>query len=124
MQYFLTVPHDSAEEPTMASMQELDPAEFEAMMEAVAAFNTALEEADVLRFAGGLHPPSTAKTVDVSADGTTVSDGPFVEAASYVGGFWVIDTEDEDEAVRWASMAATALGGRIEVRALQEAPGE
>lgn len=43
----------------MASMQELDPAEFEAMMEAVAAFNTALEEADVLRFAGGLHSPST-----------------------------------------------------------------
>lgn len=73
----------------MASMQELDPAELEAMMEAVAAFNTALEEADVLRFAGGLHPPSTAKT-----------------------------------AVRWASMAAKALGSRIEVRALQEAPGE
>jgi hypothetical protein len=36
----------------------------------------------------------------------------------------VIETEDEDEAVRWASMAAKALGSRIEVRALQEAPGE
>lgn len=124
MQYFLTVPHDTANEPTMASMQEFDPAEFEAMMQAVGAFNAALEEAGALRFAGGLQPPSTAKTVDVSGGATTVVDGPFVEAESYVGGFWVIEADDEDAAVRWAELAAKALGGRIEVRALQEVPGE
>lgn len=41
-QYFLTVPHDSAEEPTMASMQEQDPAELEAVFAAVGALNDEL----------------------------------------------------------------------------------
>ncbi|WP_022889162.1 YciI family protein [Agromyces italicus] len=121
-QYFLTVPHDSADEPTMASMQEFDPAELEAVMAAVGAFNTALAEAGALVFAGGLTPPSTAKTVDASSGTPRVLDEPFVEASSYVGGFWVIEAPDEPAAVAWATRAATALGGRIEVRALQEAP--
>ena len=49
-------------------------------------------------------------------------DGPFVEAPEYVGGFWIIEAADLDAAVRWAIQASKALGGRIEVRALQEAP--
>ncbi|WP_139417162.1 YciI family protein [Agromyces laixinhei] len=124
MQYFLTVPHDSAEEPTMESMQEIDPAELEAVLKAVDAFNTALKDAGAFRFAAGLQPPSTAKTVDASGGDVLVLDEPFVEAASYVGGFWVIEAADEAEALRWTTMAAQALGGRIEVRALQEAPSE
>ncbi len=63
MQFFLTVPHDSAEEPTMASM---DPAELEAALAAVEKFNTDLHESGAFRFAGGLHPPSSAKTVDAT----------------------------------------------------------
>lgn len=121
-QYFLTVPHDTTTEPTMASMKEFDPAELAAVMAAVDAFNTELKEAGALLFAGGLNPPSTAKTVDVSSGETRVLDEPFVVADSYVGGFWVIEAEDDDAAVEWATKAATALQGRIEVRALQEAP--
>ena len=49
MQFFLTVPHDSAEEPTMASM---DPAELEAALAAVEEFNTDLHKAGAFRFAG------------------------------------------------------------------------
>lgn len=121
-QYFLTVPHDSATEPTMASMQEFDPAELEAVLAAVGEFNAALQESGALLFAGGLNPPSTAKTVDVSSGETRVLDEPFVEAPSYVGGFWVIEAADEATAIDWATRASKALGGRIEVRALQEAP--
>jgi hypothetical protein len=117
MQFFLTVPHDSASEPTMASM---DPAELEAALAAVEQFNAELQESGAFRFAGGLHPPSSAKTVDAGNGEPEVIDGPFVEAPEYVGGFWVIEAADEDEAVRWASKAAKALGGRIEVRAFQE----
>ncbi|HYI35684.1 MAG TPA: YciI family protein [Thermoleophilaceae bacterium] len=119
MQFFLTVPHDSAEEPTMTSM---DPAELEAVMAAVEAFNADLHASDAFRFAGGLHPPSSAKTVDASSGESVVVDGPFVEAPEYVGGFWVIEAADHDAAVRWATQAAQALGGRIEVRALQDPP--
>lgn len=121
-QYFLTVPHDSADEPTMASMQESDPAELAAVVAAVDEFNTALKAAGALLFAGGLYPPSTAKTVDASEGEARVLAEPFVEAASYVGGFWLIEAADEHAAVEWATRAATALRCRIEVRALQEVP--
>jgi hypothetical protein len=117
MQFFLTVPHDSAEEPTMESM---DPAALEAALAAVEEFNTELQESGAFRFAGGLHPPSSAKTVDASDGEPVVVDGPFVEAPEYVGGFWVIEAEDEDAAVQWATKASRALGGRIEVRAFQD----
>ena len=117
MQFFLTVPHDSAEEPTMESM---DPAALEATLAAVEEFNNDLNKSGAFVFAGGLHPPSSAKTVDATGDEPVVADEPFVEAAEYVGGFWVIEAEDEDAAVRWATQASKALGGRIEVRAFQE----
>ena len=117
MQFFLTVPHDSAEEPTMASM---DPAELEATLAAVEEFNTDLQKSGAFRFAGGLHPPSSAKTVDASSGEPVIVDGPFVEAPEYVGGFWVIEAEGQDAAVRWATQASKALGGRIEVRAFQD----
>ena len=116
-QFFLTVPHDSAEEPTMESM---DPADLEAAMAAVEALNKDLEESGAFRFAGGLHPPSSAKTVDATSGEPVVVDGPFVEAPAYVGGFWVIEAEDEDAAVRWAAQVSKTLGGRIEVRAFQD----
>src|SRR4051812_16376666 len=59
------MPHDSAEEPTMASM---DPAELEAAMAAAGAFIQELAASGALVFAGGLHPPSTAVTVDRTGD--------------------------------------------------------
>lgn len=123
-QYFLTMPHDAADEPTMASMQELDPEELQAIFTAVDEFNTALKESGAWLFAGGLHPPSTAKTVDTTSGETRVLDEPFVEAPSYVGGFWIIEAPDENAAVEWATRASRALQTRIEVRALQEAPPE
>ena len=117
MQFFLTVPHDSADEPTMESM---DPAQLEATLAAVEKFNADLNESGAFRFAGGLHPPSSAKTVDASHGEPEVVDGPFVDAPEYVGGFWVIEAADEDAAVQWATQASKALGGRIEVRAFQD----
>lgn len=119
-QYFLTVPHDSTAEPTMASM---DPAELEAVIASVGALNTALTEAGALVMAGGLHPPSTAVTVDASGDGPPVhTPGPFVEAAEYVGGFWIIEADDHEAALRWTEQCSAAVGGRIELRALQDPP--
>jgi hypothetical protein len=121
-QYFLTMPHDSASEPTMESMQAMDPAELQAVLSAVDEFNTALKESGSFRFAAGLNPPSSAKTIDATSGETVVHDGPFVEAPEYVGGFWVIEAADLDAAMQWASKASKAVQSRIEVRAVQEAP--
>ncbi|GLY24650.1 YciI family protein [Micromonospora sp. NBRC 101691] len=121
-QYFLTIPHDTAEEPTMESMQQMDPAELEAMMAAVDRFNSALQDSGAFVHAGGLHPPSTAITIDATGGEAKRVPGPFVEAREYVGGFWIINATDEETAVTWAEQASAALQSRIEVRALQEGP--
>jgi hypothetical protein len=120
--YFLTLPHDTAEEPTMGSMQDLDPAELEKVTAAVEQFNNDLVAADALVTAGGLHPPSTAITVDATGEAPTHTQAPFVEATEYVGGFWIINAHNEAAALTWAEQASAALGSRIEVRALQEEP--
>ncbi|MFE6735512.1 YciI family protein [Microbacterium sp. NPDC057650] len=121
-QYFLTVPHDTATEPTMESMQEFDPAELEAVLAAVDAFNSELKDAGALVFAAGLNPPSTAKTVDATSGEVRVLDEPFTVADSYVGGFWVIEAPDDEAALAWTAKASAALQGRIEVRSVQEIP--
>lgn len=118
-QYLLTLPHDSAEEPTMESM---DPAMLEDVFAAVDGFNTRLKEDGAWAFAGGLHPPSTATTVDFTGEAPILTDGPYVEAKEYLGGFWVIEAPDRDAALEYAKLASKALKGRIEVRAFQEPP--
>ena len=120
-QYFLTLPHDSAAEPTMETM---DPADLQAVMAEVDAFNTRLRDEGAWVFAGGLHPPSSATTVE-HVDGEPVhTDGPFVEAAAYVGGFWVVEASSREQAVEYAEHASRVLHSRVEVRALQEPPTE
>jgi hypothetical protein len=118
-QYFLSLPHDSEEEPTMASM---DPVELEQVMAAVGAFNDALVQQGALVTAGGLMPPSTATTVDGSGEVPVRRSGPFTAAEEYLGGFWVVEAADEEAAIGWAEQAATALRTRVEVRALQVPP--
>jgi hypothetical protein len=113
------MPHDSAEEPTMASM---DPAELQAAMAAAGAFLDELATSGALVFAGGLHPPSTAVTVDHTGDDLALADGPYTQAPEYLGGFWVVEAPTQEAAVDWAAKASKALGARIEVRAFQEVP--
>ena len=51
-----------------------------------------------------------------------LTDGPFVEAKEYLGGFWIIEAENDDAAIEWTKQASRALQSRVEVRALQERP--
>lgn len=120
-QYLLSMPHDAAAEPTMATM---DPAELEAVMAAAGGFIEELMQSEAFVFAGGLMPPSSATTVDHTGDQMRTESGPYVDAAEYLGGFWVVDVADESAAVEWAAKASKALSSRIEVRAFQEAPAE
>ena len=118
-QYLLSMPHDSAEEPTMATM---DPAELETTLAAAGAFIEELTASGALVFAGGLHPPSTAVTVDHRGDDLALANEPYTQAPEYLGGFWVVEAPDQEAAVAWAAKASKALDARIEVRAFQEVP--
>jgi hypothetical protein len=116
-QYLITVPHDTEESPTMENM---DPAEIQPILDAVDAFNEKLRAEGAWVFAGGLEPPSATTGVDNTGDAAIVTDGPFTESKEYLGGFWVIEAADLDAALAWAKEGSKACAGRVEVRPFQD----
>jgi hypothetical protein len=85
--------------------------------------NSEMQAAGVWVFAGGLHPADTATVVKVGDTGDVVTtDGPFSEAKEHIGGFWVIEAKDLDEALAWAAKATVACRGAVEVRPFQDEP--
>ncbi len=82
--------------------------------------NTEMQEAGAWVFAGGLHPPATATVLRATDDDVLVTDGPFIEAREFLGGFTVIQAADLDEALTWGRKLATVLSPlSIEVRPFQ-----
>jgi hypothetical protein len=86
----------------------------EAMVEQIHALNREMIAAGVRRLAGGLGP---AQTVRARPDGEVViTDGPYLEAKEYIGGLWILETADQDEALAWARKGAAVCRTSIEVR--------
>jgi hypothetical protein len=75
-----------------------------------------LESAGAWVFSGRLHDPDTATVVRMAGGEVVTTDGPFVEAKEHLGGFYVIQAEDLDAALVWASKVTTAIKTPIEVR--------
>jgi hypothetical protein len=73
------------------------------------ALNQEMAAAGAWVFAGGLHPPGTATVLRAGADEVLVTDGPFVEAKEFLGGFTVIQAADLDEALGWGRKLAGVL---------------
>ncbi|MBX3070738.1 MAG: hypothetical protein KF883_09600 [Thermomicrobiales bacterium] len=69
-----------------------------------------------------LQPATTAITVQVREEGHTVTDGPFAETKEQVGGFYLIEAEDMDQAVQLTLTMPPATIGAIEIRPLAELP--
>jgi hypothetical protein len=63
-----------------------------------------------------LHPTSTATAVRVRDGETLVTDGPFAETKEQLGGFYVVEAADADEAIALAARIPGAKYGTIEVR--------
>ena len=76
------------------------------------------EMAETKRLAHGdaLQPIATATTVPVRDGKTITTDGPFAETKEQLGGFYVIDAKDLDEAIEIAAMIPGAIYGTVEVR--------
>lgn len=70
-----------------------------------------------------LHREDTATTVCVRDGRTLITDGPFVETHEHLGGYYVLDCRDLDEALELAALCPMAETGTIEVRPLVRAPG-
>jgi len=78
--------------------------------------NEELKSAGAWVFSGRLHEPDTATVVRMSDGEVVTTDGPFVEAREHLGGFYIIEAEDLDAALAWASKTTAAVGKPIEVR--------
>src|ERR1051326_5662832 len=79
----------------------------EAMMEEIHALNRELMAAGARKFACGIAPPSKAKTVRKQSNGKVlVTDGPNAETKVHMGGFWILEAANMEEAVAWAKKAA------------------
>ncbi|MFF2503519.1 YciI family protein [Streptomyces sp. NPDC058067] len=98
------------------------PAEAQPVYEAVDAFNEELREQGSWVFAGGLTEPAMATTVDARGPEVALVDGPFIESKEYLGGFWIIQAHDLDVALKIATRASRACGGKVEVRPFEAEP--
>jgi hypothetical protein len=91
----------------------------EAMMEEIHAVNREMIAAGVRKFACGISPAANAKTLRKQSNGKVlVTDGPYQETKEHIGGFWILEAANMDEALAWAKKGAIACDVAGEVREL------
>jgi len=84
---------------------------------AISDLNDELEAAGARLMACGLSPASQAKSIRGQSNGQPlVTDGPYLEAKEHIGGFWILEAANMDEALAWARKASFAPNSRGEVR--------
>ncbi|MGH2677179.1 MAG: YciI family protein [Actinomycetota bacterium] len=96
------------------------PEQLEQVMNAWWGLEGDLQKQEGLRLAGeALQPTATATSVRVKDGKPTTTDGPFAETKEQLGGFYLLDCKDLDEAVAWAGKMPVGTG-TLEVRPVQE----
>src|SRR5262249_40362719 len=91
--------------------------ETEATIESIHALNRELIAAGARKFACGLPAGGAAKSLRSQPDGKVlVTDGPYIETKEHIGGFWILEAADIDEALAWARKGAVACRASSEVR--------
>jgi|SRR5271154_193952 len=88
-----------------------------ATVHAIDALNEEMAAARVVVFVGGLTPVREAKSLRAQPDGKVVTtDGPYLETKEHIGGFWVLEVANMDEALAWGRKAVVACRTPVEVR--------
>jgi hypothetical protein len=107
-QYLVAIHHPDNYDPSV---------EDEAMSRDIDALNDEMQAAGAWIFAGGLQPASSAKSLRAQPDGRVrITDGPYLETKEHVGGFWILEAADLDEALEWGRKATVACRAPVEVR--------
>ena len=89
------------------------------MIEEIHALNREVIAAGVRKFASRHSPAGSAKTLRKQPDGKVlVTDGPYTETKEHMGGFWILECANLDEALAWAKEGAIACDAVGEVREL------
>jgi len=114
MRYLLLI---NSDESAYESMSEADMGR---LMADYGTFTQELQAAGAMRDAARLQPTPTATTVRVRDGETLTTDGPFAETKEQLGGYYLIDVANLDEAIAWAKKIPTARYGSVEVRPVWE----
>ena len=107
MQYLVTIYHPDDYDGSL---------EDDAMARDIDALNKDMVAAGVRLFVGGLGPVGTARSIRSGDAGTLLTDGPYLETKEHVGGLWILETADLEEALDWGRKAAVACRTPVEVR--------
>jgi hypothetical protein len=110
MQYMMIIyaADGSGPAPESAEMGEL--------MQAYGAFGAEAREKGVMVAGDALQPVSTSTTVRVRNGVTETTDGPFAETKEQLGGYYILDCKNLDEAIEYAAKIPTAKYGSVEIR--------
>ena len=106
-----------ADESTWVNATEADMA---ASFDAHTVFSDAAGKAGALLGGEALEPSNTATTVRVRDDERMLTDGPFAETKEQLGGYYLLEAKDLDEALTWAAQIPEAKFGAVEVRPIME----
>jgi hypothetical protein len=117
MQYLLLI---YANEQTAATMS---PAEGEQIFREYMEYTQSIKASGHLRGGDPLEPTSKATTVRVRDGKTVTTDGPFAETREQLGGYYLVEAADLDEAIKLAARIPDARFGSIEVRPVMPVPG-
>ena len=113
MKYLLMICTDEVAEARMSQPAMAD------MMKQYFAFTQDAKDKGVYVGGNALQPTSTATTVRVRDGKTITSDGPFTETKEQIGGYYLMECKDLDEAIAWAARIPSATNGSIEVRPIR-----
>ena len=119
MRYVLLIADPETAHP---SPEPPDPAVWGQVMTEYNAYTQMLKDRGAFLGGEALQPNPTATTVRVKDGETIITDGPFVEAKEAVGGFYLVEARDLDEALQLAAACPGAKFGAIEVRPVMEFP--
>ena len=114
MRYLLLIYSDE-KAGASASKEEVD-----AWMGEYVAYTEAMEKAGISKEGDALHPTSAATTVRVQNGKTVTTHGPFAETKEQLGGYYVLECKNLDEAIEWAAKCPGARVGSIEVRPVMD----
>jgi len=110
MQYVMLIYADEAQEAR------LSPAEMDTMMGQYFAFTEGVRAGGNYVAGEALQPTQTATTVRVRDGATLTTDGPFAETREQLGGFYILNCKDLDEAIALAAKIPGAAAGCVEIR--------
>jgi hypothetical protein len=111
-QYLLSVIHEWG-------LPQLSEEEIQQSFADTGVFNEEIRASGHWVFAGGLEPPASATVVDNVKGANVVTDGPYLETKEQLGGFWIIEAADLDEALAIAARGSKACKNIVEVRPFQ-----